>query len=52
CGLCLKADSMFECGWCLADKKCLLKQHCPSPEHNWMHQGRRNVRCSHPRITK
>uniref|UniRef100_A0A671QEK4 Plexin A3 n=1 Tax=Sinocyclocheilus anshuiensis TaxID=1608454 RepID=A0A671QEK4_9TELE len=39
-------------GWCLADKKCLLKQHCPSPEHNWMHQGRRNVRCSHPRITK
>ncbi|XP_016149516.1 plexin A3-like [Sinocyclocheilus grahami] len=50
--LCLKADSMFECGWCLADKKCLLKQHCPSPEHNWMHQGRRNVRCSHPRITK
>ncbi|XP_066499316.1 plexin A3 [Hoplias malabaricus] len=52
CGLCLKADSMFECGWCLADKKCLLKQHCPSPEHNWMHQGRRNVRCSHPRIAK
>uniref|UniRef100_A0A8C1W8H3 Plexin A3 n=1 Tax=Cyprinus carpio TaxID=7962 RepID=A0A8C1W8H3_CYPCA len=52
CGLCLKADSMFECGWCLADKKCLLKQHCPSPEHNWMHQGRRNVRCSHPRITQ
>ncbi|XP_073675973.1 plexin A3 [Garra rufa] len=52
CGLCLKADSTFECGWCLADKKCLLKQHCPSPEHNWMHQGRRNVRCSHPRITK
>uniref|UniRef100_A0A671MH69 Plexin A3-like n=1 Tax=Sinocyclocheilus anshuiensis TaxID=1608454 RepID=A0A671MH69_9TELE len=49
CGLCLKADSMFECGWCL---KWLLKQHCPSPEHNWMHQGRRNVRCSHPRITK
>uniref|UniRef100_A0AAR2LBR8 Sema domain-containing protein n=1 Tax=Pygocentrus nattereri TaxID=42514 RepID=A0AAR2LBR8_PYGNA len=52
CGLCLKADSMFECGWCLADKKCLLKQHCPSPEHNWMHQGRRSVRCSHPRIAK
>ncbi|XP_062855302.1 plexin A3 [Trichomycterus rosablanca] len=52
CGLCLKANSMFECGWCLADKRCLLKQHCPAPEHNWMHQGRRNVRCSHPRITK
>ncbi|KAB5567206.1 hypothetical protein PHYPO_G00230120 [Pangasianodon hypophthalmus] len=52
CGLCLKANSMFECGWCLADKRCLLKQHCPSAEHNWMHQGRRNVRCSHPRIAK
>ncbi|XP_060788388.1 plexin A3 [Neoarius graeffei] len=52
CGLCLKANSLFECGWCLADKRCLLKQHCPSAEHNWMHQGRRNVRCSHPRIAK
>uniref|UniRef100_A0A8B9LPK5 Plexin A3 n=1 Tax=Astyanax mexicanus TaxID=7994 RepID=A0A8B9LPK5_ASTMX len=52
CGLCLKADSKFECGWCLADKKCLLKQHCPSPEHNWMHHGRRSVRCNHPRISK
>ncbi|KAK1801071.1 hypothetical protein P4O66_022778 [Electrophorus voltai] len=52
CGLCLKADSMFECGWCLSDKRCLLKPHCPSPELNWMHQARRNVRCSHPRITK
>ncbi|KAA0714339.1 Plexin A3 [Triplophysa tibetana] len=50
CGLCLKADSTFECGWCLAEKKCLLKQHCSAPENNWMHQGRRNIRCSHPRI--
>ncbi|KAK2841359.1 hypothetical protein Q7C36_012938 [Tachysurus vachellii] len=52
CGLCLKANSMFECGWCLADKRCLLKQHCPLAEHNWMHQGRRNIRCSHPHIAK
>uniref|UniRef100_A0A8C9VS73 Plexin-A3 n=1 Tax=Scleropages formosus TaxID=113540 RepID=A0A8C9VS73_SCLFO len=52
CGLCLKADSAFSCGWCLADKKCLLRQHCHAPEQNWMHQGRRSVRCSHPRITK
>ncbi|KAG5282062.1 hypothetical protein AALO_G00051820 [Alosa alosa] len=52
CGLCLKADSRFECGWCLADKRCLLKQHCHNSEHNWMHQLRRNVRCSHPRISK
>ncbi|KAJ8395075.1 hypothetical protein AAFF_G00035310 [Aldrovandia affinis] len=52
CGLCLKAESTFECGWCLAEKKCLLRQHCHASEHNWMHQGRRNVRCSHPRINK
>ncbi|TRY72813.1 hypothetical protein DNTS_009514 [Danionella cerebrum] len=51
CGLCLKAESMFDCGWCLSERKCLLKQHCSSAEH-WMHQGRRNIRCSHPRITK
>uniref|UniRef100_A0A3B3T602 Plexin A3 n=1 Tax=Paramormyrops kingsleyae TaxID=1676925 RepID=A0A3B3T602_9TELE len=52
CGLCLRADSAFDCGWCLADKKCLLRQHCHTPELNWMHQNRRSVRCSHPRITK
>ncbi|XP_061112852.1 plexin A3 [Conger conger] len=52
CGLCLKADGAFECGWCLGEKRCLLRQHCHAPDHNWMHQGRRNVRCSHPRIAK
>uniref|UniRef100_A0A8C7DPH5 Plexin A3 n=1 Tax=Oncorhynchus kisutch TaxID=8019 RepID=A0A8C7DPH5_ONCKI len=51
CGLCLKASTAFECGWCLDNKKCLLKQHCQTPEQNWMHPGRHNVRCSHPRIT-
>ncbi|XP_058873462.1 plexin A3 isoform X2 [Acipenser ruthenus] len=52
CGLCLKADPSFDCGWCLTERKCLLKQHCSSSELNWMHLGRRNVRCTHPRITK
>ncbi|XP_028669224.1 LOW QUALITY PROTEIN: plexin A3 [Erpetoichthys calabaricus] len=52
CGMCLKAEPSFDCGWCLANKKCLLRQNCHSPELNWMHPGRRNVRCSHPRITK
>uniref|UniRef100_A0A674E9T3 Plexin A3 n=1 Tax=Salmo trutta TaxID=8032 RepID=A0A674E9T3_SALTR len=51
CGLCLKASTAFECGWCQDNKKCLLKQHCQTPEQNWMHPGRHNVRCSHPRIT-
>uniref|UniRef100_A0A8C6PW23 Plexin A3 n=1 Tax=Nothobranchius furzeri TaxID=105023 RepID=A0A8C6PW23_NOTFU len=52
CGQCLKAPPVFECGWCTESKKCLLQQHCPSPEQNWMHHGRHNLRCSHPRITK
>ncbi|XP_069040201.1 plexin A3 [Lepisosteus oculatus] len=52
CGLCLKAEPSFECGWCTAEKQCLLRQDCQAPEHNWLHPGRRNVRCSHPRITK
>uniref|UniRef100_A0A3Q0RGV9 Plexin A3 n=1 Tax=Amphilophus citrinellus TaxID=61819 RepID=A0A3Q0RGV9_AMPCI len=52
CGQCLKAPPAFECGWCTENRKCLLRQHCPSPEQNWMHHGRHNLRCSHPRITK
>ncbi|TMS16024.1 hypothetical protein E3U43_013317 [Larimichthys crocea] len=52
CGQCLKAPPTFECGWCTETRKCLLRQHCPTPEQNWMHHGRHNLRCSHPRITK
>ncbi|KAG7224369.1 hypothetical protein INR49_004711 [Caranx melampygus] len=52
CGQCLKAPAAFECGWCTETRKCLLHQHCPSPELNWMHHGRHNLRCSHPRISK
>uniref|UniRef100_A0A671TI96 Plexin-A3 n=1 Tax=Sparus aurata TaxID=8175 RepID=A0A671TI96_SPAAU len=52
CGQCLKAPAAFECGWCAETRKCLLRQHCPSPDQNWMHHGRHNLRCSHPRITK
>ncbi|KAM3872282.1 LOW QUALITY PROTEIN: plexin A3 [Diretmus argenteus] len=52
CGQCLKAPPNFDCGWCTETRKCLLRQHCPAPEQNWMHHGRHNLRCSHPRITK
>uniref|UniRef100_A0A674PF06 Plexin-A3 n=1 Tax=Takifugu rubripes TaxID=31033 RepID=A0A674PF06_TAKRU len=52
CGQCLKAPPAFECGWCVETRKCLLRQHCPTPEQSWMHHGRHNLRCSHPRITK
>ncbi|KAK1335128.1 hypothetical protein QTO34_004708 [Cnephaeus nilssonii] len=30
CGLCLKADPDFECGWCQVQGQCTLRQHCPS----------------------
>uniref|UniRef100_A0A452VB52 Plexin A2 n=1 Tax=Ursus maritimus TaxID=29073 RepID=A0A452VB52_URSMA len=31
CGLCLKADRKFECGWCSGERRCTLQPHCPSP---------------------
>ncbi|XP_028923456.1 plexin-A3 [Ornithorhynchus anatinus] len=52
CGLCLKADARFECGWCVSERKCQLRAHCPAPKANWMHPSKRNPRCSHPRITQ
>ncbi|TVK90510.1 Plexin-A1 [Bagarius yarrelli] len=52
CGMCLKADPRFECGWCVQDKKCSLKQECAAAEHTWMHASTGNSRCTHPRITK
>ncbi|XP_009868322.1 PREDICTED: plexin-A2-like, partial [Apaloderma vittatum] len=45
CGLCLKADPKFECGWCSREATCALRPSgpaCPS----------RNVKCSNPRITE
>ncbi|CAM4619434.1 unnamed protein product [Leuciscus chuanchicus] len=52
CGLCLKAESSFECGWCVQDRKCSLRQECAQPENTWMHASAGNSRCTHPRITK
>uniref|UniRef100_A0A4W3KHB7 Plexin-A1 n=1 Tax=Callorhinchus milii TaxID=7868 RepID=A0A4W3KHB7_CALMI len=52
CGLCLKADPKFECGWCVSEMKCLLRQHCQAPESIWMHQSSKNSRCTDPKITK
>ncbi|XP_030634053.1 plexin-A1-like [Chanos chanos] len=52
CGMCLKADPRFECGWCVQDRKCSLRQECSAPEHTWMHATAGNSRCTHPRITK
>ncbi|XP_040009759.1 plexin-A1-like isoform X3 [Xiphias gladius] len=63
CGMCLKADPRFECGWCIQDKKCSLRQECTGggnsqlplqlPEGGgWMHATSGNSRCTHPKITK
>ncbi|XP_064422468.1 plexin-A1 [Latimeria chalumnae] len=52
CGLCLKAEPRFECGWCVMDKKCSLRQHCLAPENNWMHASNGNSRCTDPKITE
>ncbi|XP_049728346.1 plexin-A3 isoform X3 [Elephas maximus indicus] len=52
CGLCLKADPRFNCGWCISEHKCQLRAHCPAPQTNWMHPSQKSSRCSHPRITQ
>lgn len=55
CGLCLKADQKFECGWCTGEGKCTLRQHCPTPVSGWgrwLDWSSRNVKCSNPRITE
>ncbi|XP_071021555.1 plexin-A1-like isoform X1 [Oncorhynchus clarkii lewisi] len=52
CGMCLKADPRFECGWCVQEKKCSLRQECTPLESSWMHATAGNSRCTHPKITK
>ncbi|XP_076131680.1 plexin-A1 isoform X3 [Alosa pseudoharengus] len=53
CGMCLKADPRFECGWCVQERKCSLRQECSPPESSWMHANAAgNSRCTHPKITK
>uniref|UniRef100_A0A8C2TZT7 Plexin-A1 n=1 Tax=Coturnix japonica TaxID=93934 RepID=A0A8C2TZT7_COTJA len=52
CGLCLKADPRFECGWCVSEKRCTLRQHCLAYESSWMHASSGNSRCTDPKITK
>uniref|UniRef100_A0A8C2WEC3 Plexin-A1 n=1 Tax=Cyclopterus lumpus TaxID=8103 RepID=A0A8C2WEC3_CYCLU len=63
CGMCLKADPRFECGWCIQDRKCSLRQECTGGGNfhlplqlaeggGWMHATSGNSRCTHPKITK
>ncbi|XP_064327934.1 plexin-A2 [Phalacrocorax carbo] len=53
CGLCLKADPKFECGWCSGEARCTLRPHCSTPPAQpWLDWSSRNVKCSNPRITE
>uniref|UniRef100_A0A6Q2ZBX7 Plexin-A1 n=1 Tax=Esox lucius TaxID=8010 RepID=A0A6Q2ZBX7_ESOLU len=52
CGMCLKADPRFECGWCVQEKKCSLRQECAPLESSWMHATTGSSRCANPKITK
>nr|XP_012614217.1 plexin-A2 [Microcebus murinus]XP_020139995.1 plexin-A2 [Microcebus murinus] len=52
CGLCLKADRKFECGWCSDERRCTLHQHCSSLSSPWLDWSSHNVKCSNPQITE
>lgn len=55
CGMCLKADRKFQCGWCSGEGKCTLRHHCPpiSPyTTRWLNLSSKNVKCTNPRITE
>ncbi|KAA0707271.1 Plexin-A2 Semaphorin receptor OCT [Triplophysa tibetana] len=55
CGVCLKAERKFQCGWCSMEGRCTLRQHCPMSNpytSRWLHLGSTNVKCTNPRITE
>ncbi|XP_044534948.1 plexin-A4 [Gracilinanus agilis] len=52
CGLCLKADPDFECGWCQGLGQCTLRQHCPTQENKWLELSSTNGKCTNPRINE
>ncbi|KAF4096503.1 plexin-A2 isoform X2 [Onychostoma macrolepis] len=55
CGVCLKAERKFQCGWCSMEGRCSLRQHCPMSNpytSRWLHLASTNVKCTNPRITE
>uniref|UniRef100_A0A3B1K773 Plexin A2 n=1 Tax=Astyanax mexicanus TaxID=7994 RepID=A0A3B1K773_ASTMX len=52
CGMCLKADRRFGCGWCAGESRCTLRKHCPSLAGRWLEPSGHNSKCTHPRITE
>uniref|UniRef100_A0A8C8FBT0 Plexin-A2 n=1 Tax=Oncorhynchus tshawytscha TaxID=74940 RepID=A0A8C8FBT0_ONCTS len=55
CGMCLRAERKFQCGWCSGEGRCTMQQHCSpiSPyASRWLNLSGRNVKCTNPRITE
>lgn len=55
CGMCLKAERKFQCGWCSGEGKCTLRHHCPPINPyttRWLNLSSKNVKCTNPRITE
>uniref|UniRef100_A0A4W4GRE5 Plexin-A2 n=1 Tax=Electrophorus electricus TaxID=8005 RepID=A0A4W4GRE5_ELEEL len=55
CGMCLKAERKFQCGWCSMEGRCTLLQHCPMSNPyttRWLHLAASHVKCTNPRITE
>uniref|UniRef100_A0A670JDZ1 Plexin A4 n=1 Tax=Podarcis muralis TaxID=64176 RepID=A0A670JDZ1_PODMU len=52
CGLCLKADPDYECGWCEDQNRCTLKHHCPILENRWLELSGAGGKCTNPKITE
>ncbi|KAM6977172.1 plexin-A2 [Aplochiton taeniatus] len=55
CGVCLKAERKFQCGWCSGEGRCTLRHHCPPLNPyttRWLDMSSRNVKCTNPRITE
>ncbi|XP_066489918.1 plexin-A4 isoform X1 [Tiliqua scincoides] len=52
CGLCLKADPDYKCGWCEGQNQCTLKHHCPILESRWLELSGSGGKCTNPKITE
>lgn len=52
CGLCLKAERKFGCGWCRGERRCTLPQHCSGSAGPWLDWSSHSVKCSNPQITE
>ncbi|XP_052338338.1 plexin-A2-like [Oncorhynchus keta] len=50
CGMCLKAQRKFQCGWCSGEGRCTLRHHCPPLNPRWLDLSSKNVKCINPRI--